>query len=74
MIWLENSNLVGYKVEAAGSCAVEMEKFMKGLMQVIGVLMVVVAVIMAVASIPFLGPIPASMVFGIGYVAYRSFK
>lgn len=66
--------MVGYKVGTAVSFTVEMERFMSGLMQAIGVLMVVVAVIMAVASIPFLGPIPASMVFGIGYVAYRSFK
>ncbi|WP_162604836.1 hypothetical protein [Geomonas ferrireducens] len=38
----------------------------------IGCLIALVATVMSIASIPFLGPIPIAVVFGIGYSLYKS--
>ena len=44
------------------------EDFFQGL----GCLIAIVATVMAVASIPFLGPIPIGIVLAVGYSLYRS--
>lgn len=45
---------------------------MRDLEKLIGCLLALIAIVMAVASIPFLGPIPISVVFFIGCILYRS--
>lgn len=46
----------------------ESEEILKG----IGCLIAFIALILSIASIPFLGPIPIAFVFGIGAALYKS--
>lgn len=54
--------------DAGGGVSRESESIFEGL----GCLIAVVAFIMSVASIPFLGPFPIALVFGVGAALYRS--
>jgi len=44
---------------------------MRELCEGFGCLIVLIALVLSIASIPFLGPIPIGVVFGIGVALYR---